>query len=90
MYTRTTGIWQTVWLENLPNSYIDNVKYTPYLNVQTLHIDAYCKNADGKVLKAIAFFDGKRMGQAEMRVKGTSASCDLQLDELYTLSLIHI
>ena len=86
MYTRTTGIWQTVWLENLPNSYIDNVKYTPYLNAQTLHIDAHCKNADGKVLKVIAFFDGKRMGQAEMRVKGTSASCDLQLDELYTWS----
>lgn len=28
-YTNTTGIWQTVWLENVPKSYIDNVYFTP-------------------------------------------------------------
>ncbi len=29
MYTRTTGIWQTVWLEARPESYIENIKITP-------------------------------------------------------------
>jgi len=28
-YTRTTGIWQTVWLEFMPETYIDSVKYYP-------------------------------------------------------------
>src|SRR5699024_8671054 len=28
-YTNTTGIWQTVWLENVPSSYIKNVFFTP-------------------------------------------------------------
>ena len=28
-YTRTTGIWQTVWLEFTPKSYIKSVKYYP-------------------------------------------------------------
>ncbi|MBQ3134757.1 MAG: beta-galactosidase [Oscillospiraceae bacterium] len=28
-YTRTTGIWQTVWLEFLPEAHIDSVKYYP-------------------------------------------------------------
>lgn len=28
-YTRTTGIWQTVWLEFTPESYIESVKYYP-------------------------------------------------------------
>lgn len=28
-YTNTTGIWQTVWLENVPKSYIENVYFTP-------------------------------------------------------------
>ena len=27
MYTRTTGIWQTVWLEFVPENYIKKVKY---------------------------------------------------------------
>ena len=28
-YTRTTGIWQTVWLEFMPKDYISSVKYFP-------------------------------------------------------------
>lgn len=28
-YTRTTGIWQTVWLEFLPTDYIESVKFYP-------------------------------------------------------------
>jgi beta-galactosidase/beta-glucuronidase len=29
LYTRTTGIWQTVWLESVPHSYIDKFKVYP-------------------------------------------------------------
>lgn len=31
-YPRTTGIWQTVWLEPLPMAYIDQVRFTPNLD----------------------------------------------------------
>ena len=30
-YPRTSGIWQTVWLERVPKSYIDRVRWTPNL-----------------------------------------------------------
>jgi beta-galactosidase/beta-glucuronidase len=30
-YPRTTGIWQTVWLERLPRSYIERVRWAPDL-----------------------------------------------------------
>lgn len=30
-YTPVSGIWQTVWLENVPNRYIETVKLTPDL-----------------------------------------------------------
>ena len=30
-YPRTTGIWQSVWLERLPPSWIDRIKWTPNL-----------------------------------------------------------
>jgi len=55
-YTRTTGIWQTVWLENVPDVYISEVRYTPLIDMSALMIEADCKNANGKTLEAIAYF----------------------------------
>lgn len=37
-YTSVTGIWQTVWLETLPDTYIAATKQTPDLDAQSLHI----------------------------------------------------
>lgn len=31
-YTKVSGIWQTVWLESVPEKYIKNIKITPSLN----------------------------------------------------------
>ena len=31
-YPRTSGIWQTVWLERVPPTYIADIRYTPNLN----------------------------------------------------------
>ncbi len=28
-YTATSGIWQTVWLESVPNNYVNNIRLTP-------------------------------------------------------------
>ncbi|GFO60188.1 beta-galactosidase [Geomonas silvestris] len=30
-YHRTTGIWQTVWLETVPRTYVKRVRWTPHL-----------------------------------------------------------
>ncbi|HEX2200373.1 MAG TPA: glycoside hydrolase family 2 TIM barrel-domain containing protein [Burkholderiales bacterium] len=30
-YPRTTGIWQTVWLERVPRTYIDKLRWTPHV-----------------------------------------------------------
>jgi beta-galactosidase/beta-glucuronidase len=30
-YPRTTGIWQTVWTERVPESYIQRIRWTPHL-----------------------------------------------------------
>jgi beta-galactosidase/beta-glucuronidase len=49
-YTRTTGIWQTVWLEAVPQDYIKRLKVTPQL-------------ASGSFLVETAL-SGNRAGQA--------------------------
>lgn len=38
MYTSTTGIWQTVWLEAVPQTYIESVRMTPDIDNALLNI----------------------------------------------------
>ena len=82
-YTRTTGIWQTVWLENVPDHYIKRTKCRPSVDNQSLFVEAVCENADGKTLRAVASFGGKVVGTAETKVSGKSASLEVKLSELH-------
>lgn len=82
-YTRTTGIWQTVWLENVPNHYIKRTKYCPSLENESLFIEAVCENADGKTLRAEASFGGKVVGSAETKVNCKTAMLEVKLSEMH-------
>jgi len=83
-YTRTTGIWQTVWLENTPKAYVKSTRYTPDLEASSLLIEAKCHGANGEILTAEAFLDGKSVGKASCTIKGDSARMTLNLSELKT------
>ena len=41
-YTPVTGIWQTVWLERVPLSYIKAVKMTPDVDKETINLEVTC------------------------------------------------
>lgn len=41
-YTQVSGIWQTVWLEQLPEDYIKGIKITPELNAVTIEVEGGC------------------------------------------------
>ncbi len=59
-YTRTTGIWQTVWLEFTPESYIKNFRLYPDADNSSISILA---NVEGEgEFRAEAFYDGKAVG----------------------------
>lgn len=38
-YVQTTGIWKTVWLEKVPKTYLGNLRLTPCLAEQVLHVE---------------------------------------------------
>jgi len=38
-YTAQSGIWQTVWLEWVPQQYIENIKITPDIDKSQVHIE---------------------------------------------------
>lgn len=59
-YTRTTGIWQTVWLEAVPDLHIRRLRITPNLAAGTLAVEAsVTANRSGhRVVMELADADG--------------------------------
>ena len=37
-YTPQSGIWQTVWIENVPNDYVQDLRITPDYDAMSVHI----------------------------------------------------
>ncbi|MFW5883556.1 MAG: glycoside hydrolase family 2 protein [Verrucomicrobiota bacterium] len=65
-YTQTTGIWQTVWLEPVPVSYLERPRITPsvdrggfLLEQRVRHLESAC------TLKAELFADGQPVAEAQ-------------------------
>lgn len=80
-YTRTTGIWQTVWLEFVPERHIQSAKYYP-------------DPANGKVtvtglvqgqgtLQLTALWEDKPVGEAALSVEGGFFTAQLDLSETH-------
>lgn len=80
-YTRTTGIWQTVWLEFVPENYIRQVRYYPNIEEGTLAIEAV--TAGNGILQAEAFYEGRSCGAARAKTAGGHAVLTLALSELH-------
>ena len=77
-YTRTTGIWQTVWLEWVSPVYIKGVKMIPDAANGTLYLDAeIAGSAAGMTLTANAFFAGTPEAEAAVLVDGSHAKLTL-------------
>ncbi len=83
-YTRTTGIWQTVWLESVPERYISSFKMIPDPDNGCIHIESCFKGAvHGDTFKAKALFNGKEMGMGKTTVIGEYARLSVKLSEIY-------
>ncbi len=80
-YTRTTGIWQTVWLEFTPAEYIRNVQYYPNISEGTLTIKAQVEGEG--VLTAAASYEGKDCGSASAAGSCGNVILTLPLKELH-------
>lgn len=78
-YTRTTGIWQTVWLEFVPDGYIKTAKYYPDIEDGAFDIELTVTR-DGS-LTVEAFYDGKAVGNTHKNISGGYARLHLPLAE---------
>ncbi len=76
-YTRTTGIWQTVWLEFVPKEFIKSAKYYPDIVDGAFDIELNLTKA-GKVAVE-AFFEGEAVGKVVKNAYGNFVRLHLPL-----------
>lgn len=79
LYTRTTGIWQTVWLEYVPAGYIKTAKYYPDIEESAFDIELTLSH--GGKLTVEALYEGKNVGGCTKEIKGRYARLHLPLAE---------
>lgn len=83
-YTRITGIWQSVWLEFVPERYLSDLKITPHGADGRADVFIRCLGAkEGDKLCAAACFEGREVGYAEACFVGGAASLSISPSELH-------
>ncbi|GHB56220.1 beta-galactosidase [Persicitalea jodogahamensis] len=72
-YTPVTGIWQTVWLEKVPTSYIESTKNTPDIDRNVVTVSAVAQNAqEGDILRIRAWDKTTMMSEKEVALDATA------------------
>jgi beta-galactosidase/beta-glucuronidase len=82
-YRRTTGIWQTVWLEIVDELHVDSLRLTP--NVSAARLDVVVRLVGwqpGTRLRVVAELDGRQAGATSAAAEGAESSVALPLDRV--------
>ena len=84
-YTRTTGIWQTVWLERIPKAHIDSFKIYP--DPENGRVRLSVKVTGKAKLTVNASYEGRPMGSSTVTANNcqTDVIIDLQETHLWEL-----
>ncbi len=83
-YTRTTGIWQTVWLEFVSAARVENFfTESDIVNGVASLTVKLTPEAVGATLTAVASYEGKEMGSATTKVTANSESLSISLAETH-------
>ena len=81
-YTRTTGIWQTVWLEWTNDTYISNIKLTPDAANGSVLIEAKLDgDTAGLSLEASVFYKGEYDTSVEADADGNNVRMLVFIEE---------
>lgn len=62
-YRRTTGIWQSVWLEPVPDSHIETLRFTADIDRGTVEIAYDCAGAAGACLQVAIALHGEEVAR---------------------------
>ena len=86
-YTRTTGIWQTVWLEPVSISRIDSIKITPDIDNAVIKLESNVIEANSsQILEVSIGFDSEIILKKRFEINGGSLNINIKLPILYLWS----
>lgn len=86
-YTRSTGIWQTVWMEFVPKNYIKSFRITP--DVKNGYVIIEADVAGEGVLNATATYEGNYMANGARYTGGNTVTLSMKLKELHLWEVGH-
>ena len=83
-YTRTTGIWQTVWLEAVETAHVLSYKVYPNISKPSVVIEtATVGTQSDDTLCIKAYFEGKLMGSATTKMASATTVMEIELAEAH-------
>ncbi|WP_409342059.1 glycoside hydrolase family 2 protein [Paenibacillus sp. MBLB4367] len=88
-YTRTTGIWQTVWMEPVSDIHLGKLRLTPDIDNNEIAVQSSLSGAIGQNdvrLTVTVSFKGEIVAEDEIRVRGTEAYRSIRLDDRHDLA----
>jgi beta-galactosidase/beta-glucuronidase len=88
VYTRTTGIWQTVWLEGVGSSFVSDLKTVADPDSSRVFIDPIVNGScKGLTVRATAYAGSKVVGVAEAKADWRNTHLVLNLSEKHLWSI---
>lgn len=60
-YTPVSGIWQTVWMEPVPEKYIENIKITPDIDKNIINVEAFINQPASSDRIEVKVMEGSRV-----------------------------
>lgn len=83
-YTPVTGIWQTVWLEAVPETYIQTTRQTPDIDKGLVMVSAQVKNLrSGDRLRVSAWDGASKVAEQEVS-SGTAVNLNIPNAKLWS------
>jgi beta-galactosidase/beta-glucuronidase len=88
-YTRTVGIWQSVWIEEVPPIYLSRVRITPDLDERMIDIEMELAGGKEATASLSISLKGKELLADKVEIKNGKGRVKYWLDSAITLDWHH-
>ncbi len=86
-YTPTTGIWQTAWLEPVPQAYIQSLRITPDVDGSTVTLEPTVQAGGEATLEIEILDDGATVGKASITDRANDPTAAREISPRVTLKV---
>jgi beta-galactosidase/beta-glucuronidase len=83
-YTPVTGIWQTVWMEEVPKTFIASTKHTPDIDNKVINVNTEIQNPQAGDEVMITAWDGNSKIAEKKVAAGSNASLAIDNPKLWS------